>query len=176
MMADKAEMITIGKIVNTQGHLGEVRIWPLTDFPERFSNLKQVYINLNGHTEIYHIDGVRFNKRFVLVKFAEVPDMNRAETLKEALIQLPSEDLLPLPEDTYYIFELIGLQVHTGAGEKLGIITDVIQTGSNDVYVVKPPLGKDILIPALKQVVKKIDLSEKKVVVELLPGLLDIYR
>jgi len=170
----KDEMITIGKIVNTQGHLGEVRVWPLTDNPERFRELKEVHIRLGEKLFNYHIEQIRYHKQYVLVKFAEVPDMNGAEALRGALLQIEQKDLLPLPEDAFYIFDLIGMTVYTVTGEKLGQITDVIQTGSNDVYMVKPPAGKDILIPALKQVVKEINPDEAKMVVEPLPGLLDI--
>lgn len=174
MIPEQNKLITIGEIINTQGHLGEVRLWPLTDFPERFSELREVYINKGGQVDIYHIDYVRYHKKFVIIKFMEVPDMNGAESLKGALLQIEQKDLKPLPEDTFYIFELIGMVVYSTEGDNLGTITNVIQTGSNDVYVVKPPAGKDILIPALKQIVKEIDVKEKKMIVELLPGLLDI--
>lgn len=176
MKPNKDEQIIIGEIVNTQGHLGEVRVWPTTDFPERFRELKEVYINAGGKLTTYHIERVRYHKQFVIVKFTEVPDMNSAEALKGALLQIDREALIPLPADTYYFFDIIGLKVFTDAGDNLGTITDIIQTGGNDVYVVKPPAGRDILIPALKQVVKEINPAEKKMIVELLPGLLDIYR
>ena len=169
-------MITIGEIINTHGHLGEVRVWPLTDFPERFQDLKQVLINKNGSLITLHIEQARTHKQFIIIKFNEITDMNDADALRGALLQIPMEELKELPENTFYIFDLIGLKVSADTGEQLGRITNVLQTGGNDVYVVKPTEGKEILIPALKHVVKEINTREKTMVVTLLPGLLDIYR
>lgn len=174
MMLDQNKLVTIGEIINTHGHFGEVRVWPQTDFSERFENMKKVFVSKGGHPDVYNIDRVRYHKQFVIIKFAEVPDMNGAEALKGALLQIEQKDLMPLPENTFYIFELVGMAVYTVAGDNLGVIRDIIQTGSNDVYVIKSPAGKDILIPALKHVVKEINVEEKKMVVEPLPGLLEI--
>ncbi len=169
----KEEYITIGEIVNTQGHKGEVRILPLTDFPERFAALRAVNVLLNDRREVYHIESVRRHKQFVVIKFAEVPDMNAAEKLKGALLQITREQLWPLQEGEYYIFDIVGLEVYDGQGTKLGRVRDVLRTGANDVYVVQPENGKEILIPALKKVVKEIDIDNNRMVVELPEGLLE---
>ncbi|MBM7854372.1 16S rRNA processing protein RimM [Desulfohalotomaculum tongense] len=168
------EYITIGEIVNTHGVRGEVRLIPLTDFPERFKELEAVHILIDHRRFVHHIEKSRRHKQFIIIKFREVEDMNGAERLKGALVQITREQLKPLPEGSYYIFEIEGLDVFDINGEKLGRVKKVFSTGANDVYVVKPPAGKDILIPALKKVVKEINLAENRMVVELPEGLLDL--
>ncbi len=166
------EYITVGKIVTTQGHRGEVRVLPLTDFPERFVNMQEIILYHKGERVTYHIERVRFHKGFVIIKFKEVPNMNRALELKGSLLQVTREQLVPLPEDTYYVFEIVGLDVYTREGEWLGKVTDVISTGANDVYEVKRgEKERPLLIPALKRVVVEVNLEEGRMVVELPPGL-----
>lgn len=167
------EYITVGKIVATQGHRGEVRVLPLTDFPERFVGMQEITVYHRGERVTYHIERVRFHKGFVVIKFKEVPDMNRALELRGGLLQVTREQLFPLPQDTYYVFEIIGLDVYTREGEWLGKVTDVISTGANDVYEVKKgEKGRPLLIPALKRVVVEISLEKGRMVVELPPGLI----
>ncbi len=167
------DYINIGKIVTTQGHRGEVRVFPLTDFPERFDHMDEVLIYKNGERKTYHIEKTRRHKGFIILKFREVPDMNAALSLKGALLQVTSEQLVSLPEDTYYIFEIIDLDVYTAGGEWLGKVTDVLTTGANDVYVVQEGDKRPLLIPALKSVIRNIDLGQKRMVVDLPPGLRD---
>ncbi|MEG6615313.1 ribosome maturation factor RimM [Peptococcaceae bacterium 1198_IL3148] len=167
------QYITIGEIVNTQGIKGEVRVLPQTDFPERFKELNEVLIYHQNQRFTYQITSARQHKQFIIIKFAEVTDMNGAEKLKGALMQITPDQLVSLPKDNYYIFEIVGLDVYTTAGEKLGSLKQVLKTGANDVYVVKPPTGADILVPALKQVVKEINIEANRMVVELPEGLLD---
>jgi len=164
-------LITIGKIVSTQGHRGEVRVLPYTDFPERFKTMKEILVTLDGQTRVMHPEKVWEHKSFIIIKFKEVPDMNQAELLRNALIQITPEDLAELPEQTYYIFQIIGLEVYTEEGRFLGKIKEVLATGCNDVYVVGREGQKDLLIPALKTVVKDINLDKKTMVVELMEGL-----
>lgn len=167
----RPEYITIGKIVNTQGHRGEVRIMPLTDFPERFLEMKEVWVNLRGQRRKMHINSARPHKQFIVIKFAEVPDMNTAELLKGAWLEIHHTELRPLPPGHYYIFEIIGLTVFTVEGKELGLIEEVVSTGSNDVYIVRSHQGKICTIPALKSVVKEVDVAGGRMVVDLLPGL-----
>jgi len=159
------ELINIGKIVNTQGHKGEVKIISLTDFPERFKDMKSALINNNGQMKNLTIEGVRNHKQFIVIKFKEIPDMNHAEKLKNSFIQVKQEDLVELEKGQYYIFKLIGLSVFNEENELLGEIKDVIKTGANDVYVIKDNEGNEMLVPAIKDVVKDINLEEKKVVI-----------
>lgn len=165
------ELIAIGKIVNTHGHLGEMKVLPLTDFPERFAKTKRVSIDLKDQILDYHIESVRYHNRFIILKFKEITDMNMAEKIKGAIIKVPREETVKLPEGHFYVFDIIGLQVYTTDERHLGQVTDVITTGSNDVYVVKMENNKEILIPALKQVVQEININEQKMTVKLLEGL-----
>jgi len=166
------EYINIGKIVGIFGNLGQVRIFPLTDFPERFLTMKEVLILSHGERKAFQIKKAYSYKKYMIIQFEEVTDMNTAESLKGAFLQITRQELTLLPEDSFYIFDLIGLEVFNEEGSHLGIIEDVIQTGANDVYVVSSSEKKrPLLIPALKQVVRQVDLKNQRMVVELLPGL-----
>jgi 16S rRNA processing protein RimM len=166
------EYIRIGKILNTQGNRGALRILPLTDYPERFQETGRVLVSINGSRREYHIEEAYPHKKFIIVKFKEVEDMDAAVKLKGGLLEVTRDELVSLPQDSYYIFDIIGLTVDAPGGERLGEITDVLQTGANDVYVVETG-GKPLLIPALKQVVKEIDLAGRRMVVELPEGLVE---
>jgi len=166
------EYILIGKILKTQGHRGAVRILPLTDYPERFKEMSRVRVSVKGSRRELSIEEAVPHKKFFIVKFKEVDDMNAAEELKGALLEVTREELVPLPKDSFYIFDIVGLNVYNTGGQHLGEITEVIQTGANDVYVLETG-GKPLLIPALKQVVKEIDLPGRRMVVELPEGLVD---
>ncbi|MDR1702226.1 MAG: ribosome maturation factor RimM [Sporomusaceae bacterium] len=158
------ELFFVGKIIAPHGVRGDVRIIPLTDFPERFASLKEVYLD---DAQVAVIEQVRPHQNFFLVKFKGVETMDAAETLRGKLLKVRREDLVPLPEGHYYIFDIIGLKVFTETDELLGEITDVLETGSNDVYVVEQQGKPQLLLPALKEVVKKIDLENKRVIVRL---------
>lgn len=167
------EYISIGKVVNTQGHRGAVRVLPLTDFPERFETMSVVQVYHLGRRRAFHIEETGRHKKFIIIKFKEVADMNAARELKGALLQVTRDELVPLPEDTYYIFDIIGLNVFTVEGRPLGRVRDVLSTGANDVYIVEKEDNKPLLVPALKQVVREIDLAGGRMVVDLPPGLMD---
>jgi 16S rRNA processing protein RimM len=166
------EYITIGKIVNTQGNKGCVRVLPLTDFPERFYKMEQVIVFSGAKRSKYQIERAYPHKKYIILKFKKVNEMNTAANLKGALLQVTKNQLVSLPPDTFYVFELINLEVYTTGGEYLGKVQDVLKTGANDVYVVEAQnINRSILIPALKQVVKEVDLKNKRLVVKPLPGL-----
>ncbi|MCR4442652.1 MAG: ribosome maturation factor RimM [Peptococcaceae bacterium] len=169
------QFIKIGQIVNTHGCRGELKVLPLTDDPGRFEELTQVYVFRKDRDYIkYNVASARIHKGMVLVAFAEINDLLEAEKMKGLYLELPVSELKPLPEGHYYIFQLIGLNVYED-DKLLGKMIDVIKTGSNDVYVVKAVGSKkEILIPALKEVVEKIDLSSGAIRVKLPPGLLDL--
>ncbi len=170
-MAIRDELISIGKIVNAHGCRGWVRLIPLTDYPERFFRMDRVLVTLGKTCREYQIEQVKQVKKFILLKFKEVPDMNAALALKGAFLQVTREQLVKLPADTYYIFDLLGMKVYTVRSEYLGELSDVLQTGANDVYVVESGRGRPILIPALKQVVKEVDLKNRQMFVDLPEGL-----
>jgi 16S rRNA processing protein RimM len=165
------QYITIGKIVNTRGHRGEVRVIPLTDFPERFDTMEKAIIDLNGKTMLMNIDKTYPHKKFIIIKFAGIDDMNAAETLKNATILIPRDELMPLPEDTFYVFDIVGMEVFTDDGRRLGQVQDVLQTGANDVFIVEGATTRPLLIPALKKVVRNVDMEQKKMTVCLPEGL-----
>jgi len=164
-------LITVGKILDAHGVRGWVRMLPLTDFPERFLDMAQVILLRNDQYMEYRLAEAMQHKQFVLLRFEGISDMNAAKALKGALLQVTKEQLIKLPGDSYYIFDLLGLSVYTTVSEYLGELEDVLRTGANDVYVVKDERGRSVLIPALKQVVKKIDLDARRMVVELPEGL-----
>ncbi len=158
------ELITIGKIVAPHGVRGDVRIVPLTDFPDRFNKLKAVFVDDVGQL---NLESARQHKKFILLKFAELDSISAIEHLRGKLIKIRREDVVKLPKGQYYIFDIIGLNVFTEDGSLLGIITDVLQPGSNDVYVIEQQDKKELLIPAIKEVVKRIDIEGKQMVVKL---------
>lgn len=164
------DYFVIGKIVNTQGIKGEVRVVPTTDDINRFKNLKEVYIANRKNIDLYEIQSVRFHKQFVLLKFKGVNNMNEAELLKNSEIKIPKDLAIPCEKDEYYISDLYGMQVITDTDENIGTIEDIIFTGANDVYVVKKD-DSQILIPAIKQCILNVNVEEKIMKVHLLEGL-----
>lgn len=170
-MSNVEKMFTVGKIVNTHGIKGEVKVIPTTDDPKRFEKLKEIYIQRKDMCT-FKIESVRYHKKFVLIKFEGINTLNEAELLKNAVLKINRGDSLPLNKDEYYISDLYGMDVVTLEGRKLGQLTEIIYTGSNDVYVIKnEETKKELLIPAIKQVIKEIDLEEKIMRVVLLEGL-----
>lgn len=157
-------MIVIGKIGAPQGVRGEVRIISLTEFPERFKKLKIAHLDDGTNLEV---ESVRYHQEFVLLKFKGLDDRNAIEHLKNRLIQIERKDLMPLPEGHYHVFDIIGLTVYNEQEECLGKISDVLQTGSNDVYIVEQKDKQPLLIPGLKTVVQKIDIASGKMIVKL---------
>lgn len=166
-----SEMFTVGKIVNTHGVKGEMKVMPTTDDPSRFSKFKSVYVERKTMTS-YEVENVRFHKGCVLLKLKGIDDMTAAELLKGSNIKIDRKDGVPLGKDEYYISDLYGMKVYTEEERFLGELVDIIVTGSNDVYVLKKSdRPKDLLIPAIKQVVKVVDVENKKMTVHLLEGL-----
>jgi 16S rRNA processing protein RimM len=164
--------IPVGQIVNTHGNKGELKILPLTDDPSRFEELTVVYIREAQQMRPLHIRTIRYHKQMVLLTFSEVTDMDRAATLKGFYVHIPDTQLKPLPEGRFYIFQLVGLDVFEGA-VYYGKLIEVLQPGSNDVYVVRDEAGREILIPALKWVIQDVDLEANRMEVILPLGLLD---
>ena len=167
------DYLEIGQIVNTYGIKGFVKVVPFTDDITRFEKLKSVYIDIKGNLKEFTIEEVKYSKNMVLIKFKEIPDINEAERYRNYYIKINREDAIKLPKDTYFIADLIGLQVYVeSTNQLLGKVDDIFPTGSNDVYVVKDELGKQILLPGTKEVIKQVDLEGGKIIVHILPGLL----
>ena len=168
------EYLEIGKIVNTHGINGEVKVIPLTDDPRRFYKLKWAFIEDNSSMKKYNIENVKISGSAVILKFKEVDDINKAKSLKGLFIKIDRRHAVKLPADTFFICDLMGCTVYDEADcQELGILVDIIATGSNDVYVVKSECKKEILVPALKSVVKKVSIKDKKIWVLLPEGLVD---
>ncbi len=168
------DYIEIGKIINTHGVRGHVKVMPFTDYPERFRKMKSVFLQKrNGNVAEYAIEEVKYVKNTVLLKLQGVNDMDAAQLLKDSLLVVERKDAVKLPKDTYYIFDLIDCKVYEQEAY-LGIVTDVLETGSNDVYVVKDENEKELLIPALGWVVLSVDIANKKIQVQLPKGLRDL--
>lgn len=163
--------LEIGQIVNTFGIKGMVKVKPFTDNIERFSNLEKIYIkNKSGQTE-YKIQEVKYHKNMVLIKFEGIENLEQADLLRNSYLIVDRETEEPLEAGRYYIVDMIGLDVFTDDNEYLGKLEDIYNTGSNDIYVVKNELGKQVLLPAIEDVIKNIDMDNKKVIVHLIPGL-----
>ena len=164
--------LEIGQIVNTFGIKGMVKVKPFTDDIKRFEKLETIYIqNKNGKKE-YEIEEVKYHKNMVLIKFKDINNINDAEELRQSYLLIDRDKEEPLEDGVYYIVDLIGLEVYTDEGKLLGKVDDIFNTGSNDVYVVKNELGKQILLPGIPEVLKKVDLENKRITVHLIPGLI----
>lgn len=164
--------LEIGQIVNTFGIKGMVKVKPFTDNIERFDELKKAYIENKKGKKEYEIEEVKYHKNMVLIKFKGIENPEDANLLRESYLLVDRANEKPLEEGTYYIVDMIGLDVYTDENELLGKLEDIFNTGSNDIYVVKNELGKQILLPAIDEVLKEIDMENKKIVVHLIPGLI----
>jgi len=166
------EWVTVGQVVALLGVRGELKVRLLTDIPNRFSELDAVYV---GQQHARHdIESVRpYKGEMIILKLANFDDANAAEALRNAELQIPLSKVAKLPPDSYYQHDILGLQVLTLGGKAVGTIVDIIVTGSNDVYVVKTLAGTQQLIPAIKDVIKQIDLIRRTMHIDPIPGLLD---
>ena len=167
-------ILEIGKIVNTHGLRGEVKIVPWTNTPDVFEDIEYVYVKNGREERKLTIKSVKYQKNNIIVKFKELDDISEAELLKNSVVTTDREQLGDLPEGEYYIADLIGCAVESESGEVYGELSDVLPTGSNDVYVVKRDGKRDLLIPVIDGVVLKVDILNKKITVRLLEGLEDL--
>lgn len=168
------ELFRIGSVATTHGVHGEVKVYPTTDDPARYKKIKEVILDNGKDQRIVHIEQTKFFKQMVIVKFKEYNTMDEAEKLRGYELYVTREHAVPLQKNEYYIADLIDMQVITDDGTKLGRIDDVLQTGANDVYVVKQTSGRELLLPAIKDCILSVDVPEKKMTVHLLDGLLDL--
>lgn len=166
-------MITIGRIIKVWGLKGEVKVLPFTHDPKRFERLSSVLIiSPEGKEQKIRIRGVRYIKDNILLSLEGFKNDEEAKGLINHFIKIPRSDLEPLPEGEYYIFQMIGIEVSTDQGVHIGTLTDIFSTGSNDIYVVTEG-DKEYLIPAIKDVVKEIDIERERMVIHPIEGLLD---
>lgn len=158
--------------MRAHGVRGEVSVTILTDFPERFETIEWVFIGDEFEAEAYRLESHRWHKQNVLLTLAGVTDRLAADKLRGQLVQVPFEEAMPLPEGDFYLFELVGLQVFTVDGEYLGVIEEILETGANDVLVVKTQAQAEILLPSIPDVVKSVEPDAGRVLVELIDGLI----
>lgn len=159
--------LLIGMVATTFGNKGELKVWPQTEHPERFSRLEHVWIGMPGSEgRVMNIKSVWFHKGAVIMKLAEVPDMIAAGQYRGAEVRIPASEIMPLPENEYYIHDIVGLEAVTTEGESLGTVREVLHSPANDVYVTDRAM-----IPAVKQFIEKIDLEGGKVIVIPMEGL-----
>lgn len=179
-------MLRVGVIASTHGVKGEVKVYPTTDEPKRFSELKKVYMDyckksIKGSETSkciqLEISGVKYFKQFVIVKFKGINDINDVEEYKGMDLYITREDAIPLEDGEFYITDLIGLMVIDEEEAEVGIVKDVLQTGANDVYVVEANEkygNKELMFPAIKDCILNIDLEKRNMTVHIMEGLLEL--
>lgn len=168
------QTLRVGVISSTHGVKGEVKVFPTTDEPNRFKKLKTVILDTGREQMTLNIEGVKFFKNMVILKFKEFNDIDEIEKYKgKDLLILREQAGEPGPDENY-IVDLIGLKVVTDEGEEFGTMKDVILTGANDVYVITGKDGKEYLFPAIKQCVLDVNLETQTMTVHIMDGLLDL--
>lgn len=165
------EYFEIGQIVNTSGLKGVIKVKPFTDDITKFNNLKTIYISIKKERKEFKIEQVRFSKNMVFLKLEGIDTIEEAENYRNLYLKVKRDKDEELEEGSYYIVDIIGCKVFTDEQKELGKVDDVFSTGSNDVYVIKDEVGKQILLPAIKEVIKNIDIENKTITVHLLEGL-----
>ncbi len=166
------DLLKVGILSSTHGVHGEMKVFPTTDDAKRFKKLKEVMLEKGSDYLPLEIEGVKFFKQFVILKFKGYDSINDIEKFKGMNIYVTRENAVPLKKDEYFMADLIGLKVEDDSGEVLGILTDVMQTGANDVYVIGLDKGGELLIPAIKQCILDVDFNEGIMKVHLLEGLM----
>lgn len=166
-------MYRIGKIINTHGLNGEVKVQQVTDFTELFNVGQLIYIDINGSETEFIIEQQRTHKHHHLIRFKGVESIEDAERLKGFNIKVKEEQLPNLEENQFHYHEIIGCHMYTMSGELVGEIVNILSPGANDVWVVKSDDGKEYLIPYIDDVVKNVNVSDKKVMIEPMEGLLE---
>lgn len=166
-------LLQVGVITSTHGVRGEVKVFPTTDDPARFKKLKQVILD-DGKQQIdLEIVSVKFFKNQVILKFKGIDTLNDVEKYRRATLWVTRENAVKLAENEYFVADLEGLTVVSDEGEELGILDEVLQTGANDVYIVKKKGSADLLIPAIRDCILKVDFEQSTMTVHVLAGLRD---
>lgn len=164
---DPVDLIVVGEVTRAHGAHGAVRVFPVTDFPERLISLRQVVVVRGRTARPARVEQAEVNGRHVVMKLAGVNTPEDAEALRGATLRIPASEVPPLPPGQFYIFQVVGLRVRTTDGRVIGEVTEVLRTGSNDVYVVRSPEGEDILLPAIDDVIRAIDVAAGEMVARL---------
>ena len=166
----------VGVIASTHGVRGEVKVFPTTDDPARFHRLKKVFLTFRGTTSEHTVSAVRLQGKFVILHLSGIDSPEEARLYRNLPLMIDRADAMPLPEGRWYIPDLIGMKVLEEDGSVLGTLTDVLQTGANDVYEVRTGDGESILIPAIRDCILEVSVEEQVMTVHLLPGLRDLQK
>ncbi len=166
-----AKMLRVGKITNTHGIKGDLKVLPLTDYMERFEELEWVYVD--GYKEKFYIENIKYKPTVVILSFKGYEDINLVEKFKNKYLLIDETQRRELPDDTHYISDIIGLEVYTLKEEYIGVVTDIIQTGPTEVYVIKGENNKEIMIPAVKKFIPEISLEKRKVFIDPIEGMIE---
>ena len=167
------QLLRVGVISSTHGVRGEVKVYPTTDDVNRFKKLKKVILDTGRDYLDLEITGVKFFKNQVILKFKGIDNINDIEKYKGKDLLVNREDAVALEENENYVADLIDLKVVTEDGQVLGYLTEVMETGANDVYVVETEDGKELLLPSIRDCILDVDLEEEVMTVHILPGLFD---
>lgn len=170
------DLLQVGIITTTHGVRGEVKVFPTTDDQERFKKLKNVLLDTGKEKLSLEIAGVKFFKNMVILKFKGIDNINDVEKYRKCALYVTRENAVALEENEYFIADLIDMEVVTDEEERLGTLVDVMQTGANDVYVVKTESGEEILIPAIRDCIRSVDVEKGQMCIHLLPGLRDMNK
>ena len=165
------QLLQVGVISSTHGVRGEVKVFPTTDDVKRFKKLKKVILDTGKEQLPLEIEGVKFSKQFVILKFRGIDNINDIEKYKGKRLLVDREHAVKLKKDEYFIADMIGMDVFTEDGELFGALKDVMETGANDVYIIEMSDGKEVLVPAIKQCILDVDIENRKMVIHLLEGL-----
>lgn len=166
------DMLQVGVITQTHGVRGEVKVFPTTDDVNRFKKLKQVILDTGKETMPLEIQSVKFFKQFVILKFKGIDNINDIEKYKRCSLYVTREHAVPLEEDEYFIADMIGMEVCTEDGNIFGTLKDVIETGTNDVYVIESAEHGEVLVPAIKECIRSVDIEKGQMMIHLMDGLI----
>ena len=170
------ELYQVGAITQTHGIRGEVKVFPMTDDVSRFKNMKELILDTGKEQIVLEVTSARPQKNLVILKFKGIDNINDVEKYRKKSLYVTRENAVKLKKDEYFIADLIGMKVSTDEGEELGTLSDVMQTGANDVYVISTTDGEEVLVPAIRDCIRDVNVEQGQMCVHLLPGLLDINR
>lgn len=166
------DLLQVGIITSTHGIRGEVKVFPSTDDVMRFKKLKQVILDTGKEQLTLDIENVKFFKQFAILKFKGIDNINDVEKYKGNPLLVERKDAVKLKSDEYFIADMIGMKVYTDDDKEFGVLADVLETGANDVYVIRTEERQEILVPAIKQCILNIDIEKQEMRIHLLEGLI----
>lgn len=167
------DLLQVGIISSTHGVWGEVKVFPTTDDVNRFKKLKEIILDTGKEHITLEIQGVKFFKKFAILKFKDIDSINDIEKYKGKSLFVTRQNAIKLKKDEYFITDLIGLEVVDEEDKTLGTLKEVLETGANDVYIIEMQDGRELLLPAIKQCVLQVDMDSRIMKVHILEGLMD---